>query len=294
MVLFLDSGVGGLVYLEEFQKRRPDVPCHYVADTAFFPYGTRPPEEVRDRLVALVGAILNRGLSPEVIVVACNTASVVALGALRRTWSIPFVGVVPAVKPAAARTRTGHLALLATVQTTRDPYTDDLVKTFARYCRVSRLGLPRLVQAAEESFCSGETKVSRVIREEVLPVLDEDVDTVVLACTHFVRYRHLFSHILGPSVTVVDSLEGVVQRTLAIYPREQLRAREPHPGEEDVPRNQSLLFHTGPLSPGQSCLAERYQMQTLVLLSEVGPEPETSPEDDPAALRETEGEVLSP
>ncbi|SIP98357.1 glutamate racemase [Alkalispirochaeta americana] len=264
MVLFLDSGVGGLVYLEEFQSRFPGVPCCYVADTAFFPYGSRSPRNVRDRLVALVGAVLREEISPQVIVVACNTASVVALEALRRTYPHPFVGVVPAVKPAAARTRSGHLALLATLQTTKDPYTDGLVKTFARYCRVSRLGLPGLVQAAEESFCSGEDGVARVIEEEVVPCLANDVDTVVLACTHFVRYRHLFSQILGPSVAVVDSLEGVVQRIAAVYPPGLRQGGSP--ASEDKP----FLFHTSPLSPRYSCIDGRYRVRNLAFLPTAG------------------------
>jgi glutamate racemase len=234
MILFFDSGIGGMSYMEEFLSRTTDRSCLYLADTAFFPYGEKPPEAVRRRVVSLVRAV-NAAHSLEAIVVACNTASVVALDALRRTVTIPVVGTVPAVKPAAARTRTGHIAVLATSRTVEDPYTDDLVARFARLGKVSRLGLPRLVAATEEWCAEGadpgadpgadehgmtrrraEQHIETIIREDVQARLADDVDTVVLACTHFVRFRDAFSRVLGEEIAVVDSLDGVTRRLMAV------------------------------------------------------------------------------
>ena len=212
LILFFDSGVGGLVYMEEFQRRAPSRSCLYVADDAMFPYGEKEPGIVRDRVVHVVQTAMER-YPVEAIVVACNTASVVALEALRRAVTVPVVGTVPAVKPAAALTKTGHIAVLATNRTVHDPYTDDLVRQFAQI--VSRRGLPRLVSVAERYQCSNDDgEIRQVIAEEVRPQLENDVDTIVLACTHFVRFRTHFSDVLGEQVRVVDSLDGVTRRLL--------------------------------------------------------------------------------
>ena len=293
MVLFLDSGVGGLVYLETFHARAPHVDCEYLADSAFFPYGDRHPDEVRRRVVQLARAriptkaprsssLLGRERGdppgPAAVVVACNTASVVALKALRREFpETPFIGVVPAIKPAARATRNGHIAVFATNHTTTDPYTDDLVRQFARYCRVSRYGLPRVVQAAENALCGDESSVRRLIRDDVVPRFDSSIDTVVLACTHFVRHRDLFREELGPSVTVIDSLEGVVNRTLSVL---HLPAASydssPAATPGGVPGNVSLYF-TGPDDSRFRCLESRYRLEPFYTGFAVTPSPEGAP-----------------
>jgi glutamate racemase len=263
MILFVDSGIGGMTYMEEFLSRTIDRSCLYLADTAYFPYGEKPPEAVRDRVVSLVRSV-NQAYTLEAIVIACNTASVVALEAVRKTVSIPVVGTVPAVKPAAARTRTGHIAVLATSRTVEDPYTDDLVARFARLGKVSRLGLPRLVAAAEE-WCAddggadsagsshlrvtggsprrrAEERIEDIIREDVRARLAPDVDTIVLACTHFVRFREIFTRVLGPGVAVIDSLDGVTRRLMAV-----LGIEEPRGGAAATP---AILLRTGPTGSG--------------------------------------------
>lgn len=265
MILFFDSGVGGLVYLEEFRRRHPGVPVEYLADTEGFPYGERTPDDVRTRVVDLV----DRRLSGEnswhgaggpaaplrAVVIACNTASVVALAELRKRFSLPFVGVVPAVKPAAALTGTGHIAILATARTTDDPYTDDLVRRFARYCRVTRLGLPRLVRAAEEEYCTDSEVVSRIFQEDVLEKLESSVDVLVLACTHFVRYRSLFQDLAGRERRVVDSLDGVIARIAVISDA----------ASATDSRETPVLLHTGPgpLPDHVRCLYHTYRVQLV-------------------------------
>lgn len=220
-------------------RRDPSRTCLYVADDAAFPYGDKAPEVVRDRVVTVITAIMTTH-PVEAIVVACNTASVVALDALRNSVAVPVVGTVPAVKPAAAMTQTGHIAVLATNRTVHDPYTDDLVRQFARIVRVSRLGLPLLVSAAERYYCVADDEdIRRVIAEEVAPRVDADVDTVVLACTHFVRFRSHFHDVLGAHLHVVDSLDGVTRRLLDVLPDSE--------GESPVPAT-PLLMRTGDYS----------------------------------------------
>lgn len=258
MVLFFDSGIGGLAYLQEFLRRR-SVPVVYLGDTAFFPYGDRSPEEVRDRVVRLVSQMAD--LYPlDAAVIACNTASVVALDAVRRDVDIPVIGVVPAVKPAAGITRTGHIAVLSTNRTAGDPYTEDLVRRFARYSRVTLLGLPRLVQAAEENICGAAVpSVTKIIEEDVKNVLEADVDTVVLACTHFIGIRDIIARVLGPGRTVVDSLDGVVRRLIWTLDEQQISVRGP------VGRGHFVT--TGPLNRDISCLLMEHR-----LLAQLEPE----------------------
>lgn len=256
-VLFFDSGVGGLVYLEDFARRNPNISTEYLADGAFFPYGERPPREVEERVPACFDA-LPKDAAPDIAVLACNTASVVALQRLRGVVSFPVVGVVPAVKPAAAHTKSGHIAILSTNRTANDPYTRDLVRRFARYSRVTALGLPRLVELADRALCT-ESSLIHEIRTEVLPVLPSSVDTVVLACTHFVRYRRSFQRVLGPYVTVVDSLDGVVRRIESLLDDRGLRSARV--GEKTVQK--PLFFSTAPIGRESACLENRFAYRQL-------------------------------
>jgi glutamate racemase len=246
MILFFDSGIGGLAYLQEL-RRRQELPSLYLADTGRFPYGERDPREVRTRVVQLVERVISE-YSVEAAVIACNTASVVALEEVRNTVNIPVIGVVPAVKPAAEQTRSGHIAILSTNRTARDPYTDDLVARFARYCRVTRLGLPRLVTAAEESLCGPSfPSTEQIIREDVAGALDDDVDTVVLACTHFIGLRDEISGVLGPQRRIVDSLDGVTRRLLWTIQRKGITV-------SGAVGTLPLFLTTAPPTAGTSCL----------------------------------------
>jgi len=143
MILFVDSGIGGMTYMEEFLSRTTDRSCVYLADTAFFPYGEKPPEAVRDRVVSLVRSI-SQAYTLEAIVVACNTASVVALEAVRKTVSIPVVGTVPAVKPAAARTRTGHMPASERCHASGCPVSSPLPRSGAPMTAVPIQRFPRI------------------------------------------------------------------------------------------------------------------------------------------------------
>ncbi|MFP4211085.1 MAG: glutamate racemase [Alkalispirochaeta sp.] len=247
MILFYDSGIGGLSYLEESLRRNPDLPVCYLADTAFFPYGERSPGEVRARVVSVVRSILEE-FPIDAIVIACNTASVVALSSVRSVVDVPVVGVVPAVKPAAQLTRSNHIAILSTNRTARDPYTDGLVREFAGVAEVIRIGVPRLVAAAETHICDANSAdVRRIVHEDIAPHLDPRVDTVVLACTHFVRYRNEISTVLGSTRRIVDSLDGVVRRVHDIVKTEHLTLR-------GNPQDPPLFLTTGSETGRFSCL----------------------------------------
>ncbi|MDA3947733.1 MAG: glutamate racemase [Spirochaeta sp.] len=247
MILFFDSGIGGLSYLDEFRRRNPDTPVLYLADQAFFPYGNRPPHQVRERVVSLILAVRTQ-YPVELVVLACNTASVVALEATRRHVELPVVGVVPAVKPAVSVTETNHIAVLATANTVTDPYTDDLVRQFGGLCRVTRLGLPRLVVAAEASICDGSTSaITEVVTRDVKPSLPATVDTIVLACTHFIRIRDDLARLLGPDRKIVDSLDGVVRRISWVIETKGITVA----GD---PRTPPLFLNTAPLDDALACL----------------------------------------
>jgi len=264
-VVFFDSGVGGLVYLEAFAQRNPAVATDYIADTAFFPYGERDPREVEERVVACFSALPDDG-KPDLAVLACNTASVVALARLRREVSYPVVGVVPAVKPAAARTRSGHLTILSTNRTANDPYTRDLVERFAQYYHVHAVGLPDLVDRAERAFCD-ESDLVQEIDRDVRPAIPGSVDTVVLACTHFVRYRRSFEQVFGERVAVVDSLDGVVRRIEYLLDRENGAPVDLPPPKGAAGyasgEGRTRFYSTVPLDASYPCLRNRYDLRSL-------------------------------
>lgn len=186
-VLVFDSGLGGLSVAREIISAQPNCTLSYLADTAFFPYGTKPDNILIARIESLIGQAI-RVLSPDIVVIACNTASTLALSHLRAQFSVPFVGVVPAIKPAAGLTKSKVFGVLATPATVARPYTAQLINDFARDCRVIRFGSHALVTQAEALLC-GQPPTRASIEQELVGLFNqpqaEQIDTVVLACTHF-------------------------------------------------------------------------------------------------------------
>ena len=191
-----DSGVGGLSILAALQSRMPQATFVYAADNAHFPYGTKSRDEVIQLTVATVRAMLKRA-ELDIIVIACNTASTAALKYLRERFPVEFVGVVPAVKPAAAETKTGCIGLLATPTTIAGDYTSDLIANHAASAQVVLVGSRRLVELAELKLRGIHVALDEV-RAEISPLFNQQiadkqpadkvvskVDTVVLGCTHF-------------------------------------------------------------------------------------------------------------
>lgn len=217
-IAFLDSGIGGIPYLKEARDFLPGYSYLYMADTAHFPYGEKSEEQVRRAV--LESAEMIAPTDPAILVIACNTASVTALEDVRRRFSFPVIGVVPAVKPAAAGSQSRGMALLATERTLQDPYLDDLIEKFAPDYSVLRQKAPELVRFVEESFLEADREErDAVLAPHVKAILASGADTLVLGCTHFLYLGEDLKRLLGRKVTVFDSLEGVRRRIGVIADR---------------------------------------------------------------------------
>jgi glutamate racemase len=238
-ILLFDSGVGGLTVLAEVRKLLPDAPVIYAADTAGLPYGGKTEAEIAARVAGLLG-VLSERYRPRLATIACNTASTIALGMVREVLRIPIVGTVPAIKPAAAITRSGTIGLLGTEATIRQGYVDKLEAEFAGGKRLLRHAAPDLVAAAEAKL-RGRPVDESAIRAAVegLRALPggEAIDTVVLACTHFPLLADGLGGAFGPQVRLVDGAAGIAQR-IADLTRGQRFARA----------HADLALTTGPLA----------------------------------------------
>jgi glutamate racemase len=189
-ILVFDSGLGGLTVLREIVKARPDARYIYVADDAFFPYGHHSEEQLIARVVPLVGELIDAH-APDLIVIACNTASTLVLSHLRAAYTVPFVGTVPAIKPACAGSRSKRVSVLGTKGTVKREYTQALIRDFAQGCQVTLVGAANLPSLAEAALNGGGVSDQEILAE-IAPCFVEDTgdravrtDTVVLACTHF-------------------------------------------------------------------------------------------------------------
>ena len=189
-ILVFDSGLGGLTVLREIVAARPDAHYVYVADDAFFPYGHHSEEAIVARVVPLIGELI-AAHAPDLLVIACNTASTLVMSQLRERYEIPFVGTVPAIKPACARSKTKRVSVLGTRGTVRREYTRALIRDFAQGCEVILVGSAELASLAEAAL-NGAAVDDAEILAEVAPCFVGDsadgsarTDTVVLACTHY-------------------------------------------------------------------------------------------------------------
>jgi glutamate racemase len=218
-LLFLDSGVGGLSVLAPTLELLPNAPVVYVADFAGMPYGEKSEIEVATRVCALLGRLTER-LAPRLIVIACNTASTIALSHVRSVLEVPVVGTVPAIKPAALATKTGIIGLLGTGATIRQPYVDKLEAEFAADKKLIRHAAPELVAAAEAKL-RGEL-TDPAIFDAALRGLSEQpgglaIDQIILGCTHFPLVEPELAaaatrHGLQPHLTFVDGGAGIARR----------------------------------------------------------------------------------
>ncbi len=186
-VVVFDSGLGGLSVLKAVQARLPERGYVYIADDAGFPYGERTDAELAGRVMAQIDKAV-AAYDPAAVVIACNTASTLVLPPLRARFAMPFVGTVPAIKPAAAQTRTGIVAVLATPGTMKRDYTQALISQFAGRCHVRLVGAPDLAALAERHL-AGEAVDMDALAEQIGPCFvtreGARTDIVVLACTHY-------------------------------------------------------------------------------------------------------------
>jgi glutamate racemase len=213
-ILLFDSGIGGLTVLAELRKLLPQAPVIYVADTAGLPYGEKTEAEIAARVTGLLGRLSER-YRPRLICIACNTASTIALGMVRDVLRVPIVGTVPAIKPAAALTRTGMIGLLGTAATIRQAYVDRLEAEFATGRRLLRHPAPALVAAAERKL-RGEPVDASAIAEAAEGLLSQpdgsQIDTIVLACTHFPLLENELAAAFGGRAKFVHGAEGIARR----------------------------------------------------------------------------------
>ena len=212
--LIFDSGVGAISIAREIRRQLPGLTLHFGVDNGFYPYGNKPEELLRPRIVQVARAMMESSRA-DMLVVGCNTASTLALPELRSVLEQPVVGVVPAIKPAAAETRTGTIALIATEGTVNRIYTRDLIDQFANGHRVINVPAPELVRLAEAKL-RGEA----VTEADLAPVLHrifdtaggDKVDIAVLACTHFPLLREELDRFAPRRIRWLDSGPAIARR----------------------------------------------------------------------------------
>ncbi len=243
-ILVFDSGVGGLSIAQCIHRALPSVRQVYLADNACFPYGDQAEELVTARCLQLIEASL-KVYPSQLIVVACNTASTVVLPHLRANTHLPVVGVVPAIKPAAAVSENRRIGLLATPATIRRPYLDRLVDEFAADCQLHRIGHPTLVRWIEH-WVAGQALPEAELAEVLTPFRDARVDTVVLGCTHYPLIGQQLRGLLPGVQHWVDSGEAIARRTADLLDRAGYQLGDNH-GE--TPALDAMLF-SGQVPPG--------------------------------------------
>ena len=213
-ILMFDSGVGGLSVLAPTRALLPQASFVYVADNGGFPYGIRSEAEIAARVPALLGRLVERH-HPRLVVIACNTASTIALAAVRAALDVAVVGTVPAIKPAAEQSRKRAIGVLGTDATVRQPYVDDLSARFAADCTVLRHGSARLVELAEAKL-RGETADAADYQAVLAGLLDQPggdrIDMVVLACTHFPLVADELAAAAPRPLSFVDGGPGIARR----------------------------------------------------------------------------------
>lgn len=234
-ILVFDSGMGGLTVSQALARQMPQADLIYAADNAAFPYGAWKECDLVKRIVMVLGKLIETA-EPDVAVIACNTASTIALAELRAAYKLPFVGTVPAIKPAAALTKTGVIGVLATPGTATREYTQSLIHTFAYHCKVLLHGAPRLAEMAERKL-KGHAVDPEELREEISPVFrkrdGKQTDVVVLACTHYPLLTEDMTKVAPWPVTWIDPAPAIARRTADVVEETRLHgasAIAPAPG----------------------------------------------------------------
>lgn len=217
-VLVFDSGVGGLTVFSRLREARPDARFIYIADDAGFPYGDMDADRLLERILRLMEIMIAQ-YAPDIVVIACNTASTLVLPALRARFGIPFIGTVPAIKPAAENTVSGEITILATPGTVARDYTHDLIRKFADSSRVNLVGSMRLAGFAEMEL-AGEPVSDCLLLKEITPVFVERdgarTDMVVLACTHYPLLSRRLAKLSPWPVTWIDPAPAIARRMVQL------------------------------------------------------------------------------
>lgn len=257
--IVFDSGVGGLSILEEVRRAIPDGDFVFACDNAAFPYGILSETQLIERVCRVMERLVTE-LEPDIVIIACNTASTVALEELRRKFDTTFVGVVPAIKPAAAISDSKVIGLLATPGTIERSYTDSLISDFAPNCKVLRIGSSELVQIAEKKM-RGIPPDTKTIERILEPFRAEpSIDSIVLACTHFPLIADELKSTMPKHVQWVDSGAAIARRTLSIIDSNAFAARKIRSKKQDSFRSPSarLQLHRAFMT------AQSSDMQSLI------------------------------
>ena len=232
-VLIFDSGLGGLTVFREVAKARPDARFLYLADDAGFPYGDMPEEALITRILHVIGKAIAEH-APDLTVIACNTASTLALKELRLRYKVPFVGTVPAIKPACAQSKTKRVAVLGTQGTVHREYTMALIREFAAGCEVELIGSSKLAALAEAEL-AGSAASDAAIAAEIAPCFVEQdgrrTDAVVLACTHYPLLLDRFKANAPWPVDWIDPAPAIARRVADLL-HERPAASGPAPPPE--------------------------------------------------------------
>ena len=215
-ILVFDSGLGGLTVLREIERARPDAALVYVADDAFFPYGAQEEAALVTRVVALIGTLI-ADHTPDLVVIACNTASTLVLPQLRERYAVPFVGTVPAIKPACAASRSKRVSVLGTQATVRREYTRALIRDFGQGCDVKLVGSARLAGVAEAAL-RGEPVDDDAITAEITPCFVDEggrrTDMIALACTHYPLLQAWLTRLAPWPVAWIDPAPAIARRVV--------------------------------------------------------------------------------
>ena len=240
-----DSGLGGLSVLREIRKVLPNENIFFVADQGHIPYGPREMDEVRGFSEEIARLMMAHGT--KMILIACNTASAAALNSLREKYpDYLFVGMEPAIKPAAETTKTGVVGVLATPATFQGPLYASVIERFAQDVRVMKDTCVGLVKAIESD---SEKDAEIVLRRALEPMMAEDVDTIVLGCTHYPFAIPVIRKIVGPDVRIIDPAPSVARHTRDVLAENGLlNLNETKP---------ELLFHTSGLHAGSAAQVEK-------------------------------------
>jgi glutamate racemase len=224
-----DSGVGGLSVLREIRRELPAEDLIYVADSGYAPYGDRPEEYVRERAIAVMEFLRTKGA--KAVVVACNTATGIAVDALRARYDEPIVAIEPAVKPAVARTRSGVVGVLATTQTLAGQKFAKLVSTHAGDVEVLTQACPGLVEQVEAAAMTAASTRS-LVEQYLRPMLDKGADTIVLGCTHYPFVADVIRDVAGREVTIIDSAAPVARELRRRLQADSVLASDARRGSE--------------------------------------------------------------
>jgi glutamate racemase len=223
-ILLFDSGMGGLTVAAAVREALPLAQLVYAADSAAFPYGAWDEPRLIERILTVVGTCIEVS-GPDLVVIACNTASTLALTRLRERYPLPFVGTVPAIKPAAQQTKSGIVGVLATPGTAKREYTQSLIHTYAYHCKVFLHGAQRLAEMAEAKLMGSPVDLTE-LRGEIQPVFryreGKRTDTVVLGCTHYPLLLEDLRKAAPWPVDFIDPAPAIARRVVEVLKQQSL------------------------------------------------------------------------